>query len=52
MFSGFGKPISETSIGVQKEVFDGEKRVALSPEAVKRLKKDGFTINIEKSAGA
>ena len=51
MFSGFGKPISETSIGVPKEVFEGEKRVALSPEAVKRLKKDGFTINIEKSAG-
>lgn len=51
MFSGFGKPISETSIGVPNEVFEGEKRVALSPEAVKRLKKDGFTINIEKGAG-
>lgn len=51
MFSGFGKPISETSIGVPAETFDGEKRVALSPEAVKRLKKDGFNINIQKGAG-
>jgi hypothetical protein len=51
MFSGFGKPISETTIGVPAETFEGEKRVALSPEAVKRLKKDGFSINIEKGAG-
>jgi NAD(P) transhydrogenase len=53
MFStGFGKPISETSIGVPAETFEGEQRVALSPEAVKRLKKDGFNINIQKGAGA
>lgn len=53
MFStGFGKPISETSIGVPPESFENEKRVALSPEAVKRLVKDGFTINIQKGAGA
>jgi NAD(P) transhydrogenase len=51
MFSGFGKPVSETSIGVPTETFEGEKRVALSPEAVKRLKKDGFNINIQKGAG-
>lgn len=51
MFSGFGKPVSETSIGVPIESFEGEKRVALSPEAVKRLKKDGFNINIQKGAG-
>lgn len=51
MFSGFGKPISETSIGVPIETFEGEKRVALSPESVKRLKKDGFTVNIQKGAG-
>ena len=51
MFSGFGRPISETSIGVPIETFEGEKRVALSPESVKRLKKDGFTINIQKGAG-
>jgi NAD/NADP transhydrogenase alpha subunit len=49
--TGFGKPISETTIGVPAEIFEGEKRVALSPEAVKRLKKDGFHINIEKGAG-
>jgi NAD(P) transhydrogenase len=46
MFAGFGKPVSETSIGVPIETFEGEKRVALSPEAVKRLKKDGFNVNI------
>ena len=51
MFSGFGKPISETSIGVPIETFEGEKRVALSPEAVKRLMKDGFNVNIQKGAG-
>jgi len=51
MFSGFGKPISETSIGVPAETFEGEQRVALSPESVKRLVKDGFTINIQKGAG-
>jgi alanine dehydrogenase len=48
---GFGKPISESSIGVPTETFPEEKRVALSPEGVKRLVKDGFTINIEKGAG-
>jgi len=41
-FGGFGKPISETKIGVPQETFEGEKRIALSPEAVKRLVKDGF----------
>ena len=51
MFSGFGKPVSETSIGVPIESFEGEKRVALSPEAVKRLKKDGFNINIQNPSG-
>ena len=51
MFSGFGKPISETTIGVPTETFEGEQRVALSPEAVKRLVKDGFNINIQKGAG-
>jgi len=51
MFSGFGKSVSETSIGVPTETFDGEKRVALSPEAVKRLMKDGFNVNVQRGAG-
>jgi len=52
MFStGFGKPCSETSIGVPTETFKDEKRVALSPEGVKRLVKDGFTINVQRGAG-
>jgi len=49
--SGFGKQISETSIGVPTETYENEKRVALSPEGVKRLVKDGFTINIQSGAG-
>jgi len=51
-FSGFGKPSNETSIGVPMETFPNEARVAASPEAVKRLVKDGFTVNVEKQAGA
>ena len=33
------------------ETYENEKRVALSPEGVKRLVKDGFTINIQSGAG-
>jgi len=51
-FSGFGKPCSETSIGVPTETLEGEKRVALSPEGVKRLVKEGFTVNVERGAGS
>ena len=51
-FSGFGKPNNETSIGVPAETFPGEARVAVSPEAVKRLVKEGLTVNVEKGAGS
>jgi len=51
-FSGFGRPNNETSIGVPAETFPNESRVALSPEAVKRLVKEGFTVNVEKAAGS
>ena len=34
------------------ETFPNEARVALSPEAVKRLVKEGLTVNVEKGAGS
>lgn len=51
-FSGFGKANSETSIGVPAETYPSEARVALSPEAVKRLVKEGLTVNVERGAGS
>ena len=40
------------NIGVPKERHKGEKRVALTPETVKKLATLGFTLHIEKGAGA
>ncbi len=39
------------NIGIPKEIHDGEKRVAISPNALKKLTKRGFTVWIEESAG-
>jgi NAD(P) transhydrogenase subunit alpha len=39
-------------IGVPRETFAGEKRVACSPEVVKRLRDQGFTVVVEAGAGA
>ena len=39
-------------IGVPKETLPGERRVAATPETVKRLQKLGFTVLIETGAGA
>lgn len=49
--AAFGKNVSEVTIGVPKETFPNERRVALSPEATQRLAKLGFKINIEAGAG-
>ena len=38
-------------MGIPKEVFPLEKRVALSPSVVKKLVKLGFSIQIETGAG-
>ncbi len=38
-------------IGVPKEVFPGEKRVATVPEVVEKLIKLGFTVSVESGAG-
>jgi NAD(P) transhydrogenase subunit alpha len=39
-------------IGVPKELFEGEARVALTPESAKQLQKLGYEIAIETGAGA
>lgn len=46
-----GIPYKNLTVGVPKEVFSNEKRVAISPAAVANLVKKGFTVNIEKDAG-
>lgn len=39
-------------VGIPKEVFEGERRVATTPETAKRLQKLGFTVLVERGAGA
>lgn len=51
-FATFGSKVTETTIGIPKETFENERRVALSPEATDRLVKLGFKVNIEQGAGA
>ena len=38
-------------IGVPKETFPGEQRVAITPRSCKRLQQDGMPVLIESSAG-
>lgn len=48
-----GRPYKDLAVGVPKEVFPGEKRVAMTPANVARLLKAGFKkVNVEKGAGA
>jgi len=46
-----GAPYKSLSIGVPKETFLNEKRVALTPAIVSTLVKKGFTLNVEENAG-
>ena len=39
-------------IGIPKETYDGEKRVATTPEVAGKLQKLGFTVAVETGAGA
>ena len=39
-------------VGIPKEVFEGERRVATTPETAKRLQKLGFEVLVESGAGA
>ena len=50
---GTGIPYSDIKIGVPKETYPLEKRVAISPANVKNFIKEGFkAVNIESDAGA
>ncbi|XP_002738525.1 NAD(P) transhydrogenase, mitochondrial-like [Saccoglossus kowalevskii] len=46
-----GTPYEKLTIGVPKEIFPNERRVALSPAAVQTLVKKGFNVVIEDGAG-
>ncbi|KAL5466802.1 hypothetical protein EMCRGX_G030951 [Ephydatia muelleri] len=46
-----GIPYSKLTVGVPKEIFQNERRVALSPAAIKTLTKQGFTVLVEDGAG-
>ncbi|XP_070536766.1 NAD(P) transhydrogenase, mitochondrial-like [Ptychodera flava] len=46
-----GIPYNNLTIGVPKETFKNERRVAMSPAAVKTLTKAGFNVVIEDGAG-
>ena len=46
-----GIPYSKLSIGVPKESWSGERRVACSPAVTAALSKKGFTLKIEEGAG-
>lgn len=47
-----GTPYNKLTVGVPKETFLNEKRVALSPVACKLLTKEGFSVLIEGGAGS
>uniref|UniRef100_T1JNF6 NAD(P) transhydrogenase, mitochondrial n=1 Tax=Strigamia maritima TaxID=126957 RepID=T1JNF6_STRMM len=46
-----GIPYSKLTIGVPKEVWQNERRVAMTPVVASNLIKKGFTVNIEDKAG-
>ena len=46
-----GTPYSKLTVGIPKENYPLEKRVAATPESVKRLVKPGFSVLVEDGAG-
>lgn len=46
-----GIPYKQLTVGVPKEVFQNERRVALSPAGVQALVKQGFNVVVESGAG-
>ncbi|XP_050309949.1 NAD(P) transhydrogenase, mitochondrial-like [Anthonomus grandis grandis] len=46
-----GIPYNKLSIGVPKEIWKNEKRVAITPLVTQTLTKKGFNVHIEESAG-
>lgn len=47
----FSQDVKGLKVGVPKEVYPEEKRVALTPEGVDRLVKAGFEVLVEDGAG-
>ena len=47
-----GTPYTSLTVGIPKERFPLEKRVAATPESVKRLVAPGFKVLVEDNAGA
>ncbi|CAG9767624.1 unnamed protein product [Ceutorhynchus assimilis] len=47
-----GIPYNKLTIGVPKEIWQNEKRVAITPAVTQNLTKKGFNVNIEERAGA
>ncbi|KAG8131130.1 putative NAD(P) transhydrogenase mitochondrial-like protein [Naja naja] len=47
----FSIPYKNLTVGVPKEIFQNEKRIALSPAGVQALLKQGFNVIVESSAG-
>ena len=47
-----GIPYKNVTVGVPKESFRSERRVALSPAAVQTLTKAGYNVTVEEGAGA
>lgn len=46
-----GIPYKQLTVGVPKEIFQNERRVALSPAGVQALVKQGFNVVVESGAG-
>ncbi|XP_064596861.1 NAD(P) transhydrogenase, mitochondrial-like [Liolophura sinensis] len=46
-----GTPYKNLTIGVPKEIFTNERRVALIPATAATLTKKGFSVNVEENAG-
>lgn len=46
-----GRPYKELSVGVPKEIWQNERRVAVTPAVTAAFVKKGFTVNVESAAG-
>lgn len=46
-----GIPYKQLTVGVPKEIFQNERRVAISPAGVQALIKQGFNVIVESGAG-
>lgn len=51
LFASAGIPYKQLTVGVPKEIFQSERRVALSPAGVQALIKQGFNVVVESGAG-